>query len=166
MADIDRPTALLSLAREIASRNPEFQVVLGPGAGNHATNQFVAELQRQVRELFNDDFCEKKLCGETALAVDFYFPEEATVVEVAFGLPNPGTEFEKDVLKALMAQDLGHTVRRLVFISRPGAVKKCSQPGRSAVIRWAREKHGLMIKVEELAGEPRRRHRSRAKRVT
>lgn len=78
-------------------------------------------------------------------------------VEVALGLPNPLSEFEKDVLKALIAQENGSEVQRLFFISRAGAQKKCSQPGRSAVINWALENHGLQSEVHDLGGEPRRR---------
>lgn len=114
-------------------------------------------LRSRAFELFGRDFSECKICGETSFAVDFYFPEEATIVEVALGLPNPLSEFEKDVLKAIIAQENGSEVRRLFFISRAGARKKCSQPGRSTVIKWALENHGLQIEVHDLGGEPRRR---------
>jgi len=41
--------------------------------------------------------------------------------------------FEKDVLKAVMAQDSGFSVRKVVLhLGGPGAAKKCSQPGRTA----------------------------------
>ena len=155
----DRPTALLSLAREIATATPDFQKVRGPGDGDHATQGFMRELRDRAREAFGVDFSEKKLCGETSFAADFYFPEEATIVEVALGLPNPASEFEKDILKVIIAQELGHRVRRLFFISRAGAIKKCSQPGRSALKTWAQEKHGVVIEVHELGGEARRRRR-------
>jgi hypothetical protein len=59
-----------------------------------------------------------------------------------------------------MAKECGHDVRRLVFISRPGAAKKCRQPGHAAMIRWAREKHSLEVDVLELDGEPHVRRRS------
>jgi hypothetical protein len=157
--DIDRPSKLLELARDIASGNPEFQSVLGPGVGDHATGTFMRQLRAMAASAFGNDYSECKLCGKTAFAVDFYFPDEGTIVEVALGLPNPSTEFEKDILKAIMAQELGHSVHRLFFISRPGAVKKCAQPGRTAIKEWARAKHGLVIEVHELGGEPRRRHR-------
>jgi len=106
---------------------------------------------------FGEDFSEKKVCGKSSLAVDFYFPEEATIVEVALGLPNPASEFEKDVLKAIMGQECGYAIKRLYFISRPGALKKCNQPGRTAVRKWAESKHGLSIEVHDLDGPPRRR---------
>lgn len=135
----------------------------GPGAGDHATQRFMRDLRDRARNAFGADYGEQKLCGETSLAVDFYFPDEATIVEVALGLPNPASEFEKDILNAIMARDFGHQVHRLLFISRAGAVKKCSQPGRRAVRQWANTKHQLVVEVHELGGEPRRRRqRSRA----
>lgn len=155
----DKPAHLLMLPRDIASASADFQKVRGPGAGDHATQRFMRHLRDRAREAFGVDYSERKLCGETSLAVDFYFPDEATIVEVALGLPNPASEFEKDILKALMARDFGHGVRRLFFISRAGAIKKCSQPGRSAVKQWASAKHQLVVEVHELGGEPRRRRR-------
>jgi hypothetical protein len=156
---MDRPAKLVALARELADSIPEFQAVRGPGAGDRSTHSFMRELRAQAESAFGQDFSEKKICGETAFAVDFYFPEEAAIVEVALGLPNPNTEFEKDILKAIIAQDNGYEVGRLLFISRPGGERKCSQPGRAAVIRWACEKHAIRIEIHDLGGEPRRRSR-------
>lgn len=162
--DQDRPAALLALAQDIAAQIPDFQAVRGPGAGDHATTEFMRRLRERAAEAFGTDFSERRICGATAFAVDFYFPDESTIVEVALGLPNPGSEFEKDVLKAVIAQDYGTSVRRLFFISRAGAVKKCSQPGRTAVKEWARTKHNLEVEVHELPGEPRVRRQSRTRR--
>lgn len=156
---IDRPTQLLEIARTIAGENPQFQAVLGPGDGDRATRRFMDQLRAEAVRVFGRDYSEQKICGETAFAADFYFPEEATVVEVALGLPNPNTEFEKDILKAIVAQDYNYPVRRLFFISRPGGAKKCSQPGRSAFIEWAKQRHNLHIEVHELGGTPRMRRR-------
>ena len=157
----DRPAKLIELAQDLAAMNPEFQAVLGPGVGDKATGEFMRGLRERASVHFGNDYSEKQICGQNALSVDFYFPEEQTIVEVALGLPNPATEFEKDVLKAIMAQETGQAVIRLVFISRAGAVKKCSQPGRSAVKAWAKSKHGLSIEVHDLPGEPRMRKRRR-----
>jgi len=149
----------LEIARSIAASNSEFHAVKGPGIGDRATAAFMYSLRERAREGFGQDYSEKKICGKNSFAVDFYFPDEATIVEVALGLPNPNSEFEKDILKAIMAQECGHSVSRLYFISRPGAAKKCSQPGRSAFTVWAKEKHGLTIEIHELNGEPRKRRR-------
>jgi hypothetical protein len=158
----DKPASLVALARSIASEIVEFQKVLGPGAGDRSTQRFMEQLRERAREVFGADYSEKKICGDNALAVDFYFPDAATVVEVALGLPNPNTEFEKDVLKALMAKEGGYEVDRLVFISRAGAERKCAQPGRAAMRAWAAEKHDLSVEVYDLPGEPRKRVRKAA----
>lgn len=155
----DKPAVLLEMARSIASENPAFQAVLGPGAGDRNTHAFMRRLREAALQVFGSDYSEKKICGKTDLAVDFYFPHEKVIVEIALGLPNPATEFEKDVLKAIMAQETGQPVERLMLISRPGVIKKCAQPGRSAVIAWAKAKHSLSIEVYDLHGEPRKRRR-------
>lgn len=152
-------TTLIRLAREISLALPDFQAVLGPGAGDKATHAFMKELRQLAMEVFGEDHSEWKLCGETSLAADFYFQNEGTIVEVAMGLGNPASEFEKDILKALMAQECGFDVRRLVFICRAGGEKKCRQPGRTAMRLWAENKHGLRIEVHDLHGVPRTRKR-------
>lgn len=163
LVPISRPTVLLQMAREIAAANSSFHEVLGPGEGDKATNLFMRKLRTRAIDTFGSDFSEHKASGSTSLAADFYFPEEGTIIEVALGLPNPASEFEKDILKALMAQEFGHKVEQLLFISRPGAINKCNQPGRSAMIHWAKAKHNLLIEIHELDGEPRPvRRRSRS----
>lgn len=152
---------LIRVAADIAKSTPNFQHVKGAGDGDHATNEFMKTLRRRLIEEFGDDFSEKRICGENSFAVDFYIPEEESIVEVALGLPNPASEFEKDILKAIMAQECGTPVRRLVFISRPGAIKKCNQPGRSAIRAWAQTSHNLEIEVHDLPGEPRVRLRKK-----
>lgn len=162
--DSDRSMILLRIAREIAASNVNFHAILGPGEGDRATNTFMRQLRESAIKIFGADYSEYKTCGDTSLAVDFYFPEEGTIVEIALGLPNPGSEYEKDILKALMAQELGHRVERLLFISRPGATKKCSQPGRNAMKKWAYAKHSLLVEVHELEGEPRLTRRRSGKK--
>lgn len=151
---------LLEIAREIVASTPDFHKVRGAGDGDHATNSFMRELRARAEGEFGSDYSEKRLCGASAFAVDFYFPEERTIVEIALGLPNPASEFEKDILKALVAKEHGSAVERLLFISRPGAIRRCQQPGRTLLSEWAAAKHGLRIEVEELGVEarpPRRR---------
>lgn len=160
--DTSKVAQLIDLARALAEENPNFQAVLGPGDGDRATGAFMGELRTRAVHHFGRDFSEKKICGQTSLAVDFYFPDEEAIVEVALGLPNPASEFEKDILKAIMANETGQPVRKLVFVSRAGAAKKCSQPGRDAVIGWAKLKHALTIEVHDLHGEPRTRKRRKA----
>ncbi len=151
------------LARELVAARPDFQRVLGPSAGDHATAQFMKALQERALSAFGIDHSEQRICGENSFRVDFYFRDEATVVEVALGLPYPNCEFEKDVLKALIAKELGNPVSTLFFISRAGAAAKCNQAGRRAIIEWSASKHGIAVEVHDLPGEPRRRVRNRTR---
>jgi len=141
----------------IASKTENFQEVKGAGIGNYATNEFMAELRRNLIEVFGTDFSEKKISGKNSFAVDFYIPEEKSIIEVALGLPNTASEFEKDILKAIMAKELGSDIENLIFISRAGAIKKCNQPGRKAIQDWVKDIHNINIKIYELPGEPRKR---------
>lgn len=156
---MDRASQVLAIARAAVTNPTAFQKARGAGKGNKSTNRFMMTVRRRARTELGAEYSEQAICGDNRLCVDFYFPRQATIVEIALGLPNPNTEFEKDILKAIMAKEAGYKVRRLLLISRPGAKKKCAQAGRAAMIKWAAEKHGLIIQVEELPGVPRRRVR-------
>lgn len=141
---------LLDLAQQLAVERPTFFESKGPGRGDKDTASFMSALRRRAAETFGEDHAEQTICGANKLCVDYYFRDEATIVEVALGLRNPASEFERDILKAVMAQDARHQVRDLVFISKPGAVKRCSQPGARAVIDWAERRHHLRVTIFEL----------------
>ena len=145
---------LLEIAQGLADQRPDFFEVKGPGAGNKATNAFMRDLRETALAKIGADYAEKEVCGVNGFRVDYYFPMEATIVEVAFGLPKPKTEFERDNLKAVMAKEFGHEVRRLFFISKPGAVKKCSQPGRAGISAWLLRNHDIATEVHELRRMP------------
>ena len=87
------------------------------------------------------------ICGDNSLAVDFYFPDDGIIVEIALGLKNPNTEYEKDILKAVMAKSLGYKVNKLIFFTKSGGRKKCEQPGRQAVKEWLKETHQIEVEV-------------------
>ncbi len=141
---------LLSLAQAVADERPTLFVSKGPGVGDKDTNAFVAELRRRAHATFGTDHAEQTICGASGLRVDFYFPDDATIVEVAFLLKNSPSEFEKDILKAIMAQENGQPVKQLVFIAKPGALKRCNAPDRRSIIEWASRVHGLTISIFEI----------------
>jgi len=141
---------LLEIAQGLAGQRPDFFEVKGPGAGDKATDAFMRDLREAALAEFGEDFAEQEVCGANGFRVDYYIPGEATIVEVALGLPKPKTEFERDNLKAVMAKEAGHEVRRLFFISKPGAVKKCNQPGRAGISAWLLRNHGIATEVHEL----------------
>lgn len=150
---------LIALVRALAEKQQGFIDVLGPGAGNDRANDFTEQLIRVAGNELGANYAEFRYCDNQSARYDFYIPEERTVIEVAWGLPNPNSEFEKDIFKALIGREHGHGVDRLVLISRPGAIQKCRQPGRAAVIRWVEHYHSLKVQIVEVDGERRTRQR-------
>lgn len=145
---------LLEIAQQVARERPTLFVSKGPGVGDKDTNAFVAALRDRAHAAFGTDHAEQTICGPSGLRVDYYFPDDATIVEVAFLLKNSPSEFEKDILKAIMAQENGEPVRQLVFIAKPGAVKRCNAPDRRSIIEWAARAHGLAVSVFEITPRP------------
>lgn len=103
-----------------------------------------------AKEHFGVDYGQKCLCPGTKLCVDFYFPDEGTIVEVALSARNPTSEYERDLFKALLAKSAGHQVERIILISRPGAFKKLSEPAPQAIASWVNRIHGIETIIEEL----------------
>jgi hypothetical protein len=147
---ITKAERLLLIAQTIAEGTPNFFLAIGEGAGNLRSNAFMTELRSRAKSTFGCDYSEAKLCGDNKLAVDFYFPEEETVVEVAGMLSAPNSEYEKDIFKCLLAQEKGTTIHKLVFLAKPGAAKAQNQPGRAAIARFVRTRFNIQIIVEEL----------------
>ena len=147
---MSKVNVLYKIANDLAVNTDGFFEPKGPGIGNLSTNDYIKSLGMLANSEFGEDFSEKNICGENSLAVDFYFPDEATIVEVALSIKNPNTEYEKDILKAVMAKSLKNKVKKLVFISKPGGVKKCNQPGRIAVKKWLLSTHSIDIEVLDL----------------
>lgn len=141
---------LLAIAQELALEDPTFFEKKAAGVGDKATAAFMDELRRRATSSFGTDHAEQTISGTNKFCVDYYFRDEATVVEVAMSLRNPTSEFERDILKAIMAQDNGHPVRRLVFISKPGAAKRLGARSSRAIIEWAARAHDLTISVHEI----------------
>lgn len=131
---------------------PYFFEIKGPGLGDNDTAVFMKQLRSRALKRFKTDYSEKKICGQNSLCVDFYFPDEETVVEVALGLRNPLSEYERDISKAIMAKDTGSAVSHLMFISKRGAIKRLLQPSAKSIAEWARRNHGV-INVRELSLE-------------
>ena len=150
MNEADAVTRLVDIARQLARTRPRFLDIKGAGHGDRATAEFMGELRRELKTELPEARAEQRICGKTNFAVDFFLPEQAAVVEVALSLRNSLTEFERDILKVLLAQDQGCNVNRLVFISKPGAVKRLSEPGPAAIINWAKRRHDLSVEIHEI----------------
>ena len=145
---------LVCLAQDVANKHPAFFDIKGPGAGDRDTGRFMEALRVRAEATVAADHSEKQICGSNNLRVDFYFADEQAIVEVALGLRNPTSEFERDVLKAIIASASDSPVKQLVFISKPGAVKRLEQPGAKAIRDWAERTHGIRVDVRELLPSP------------
>lgn len=141
----------ISIAQQVADQRPGFFETKGPGKGDKDTNSFMAELRHQAQRAFGKDFSEQMICGESNLAVDFFFSDEGTIVEIALSLPNPRSEFERDILKAIMAKEQVRKVRDLVFLSKPGAIKRHRQPSSQAIVCWLERNYDIKVSIRELS---------------
>lgn len=147
---ITKALTLFVLAQRIADQTPGYFIAQGPGRGNLRSNAFMEQLKSIAKQTFGRDYSEAKLCGDNKLAMDFYFPDEETVVEIAGLLTGPNSEYEKDIFKCLLAKDNGCKIRHLIFIAKPGAARILSAPGRTAIAQFVLKTFGLEISVEEL----------------
>lgn len=72
------------------------------------------------------------------------------------GLHPPYTtnsEFYKDILKALLITRAGNSVEKLIFISKPGAVKRHQEPASQAIVTLVREEFGISFILRELVDD-------------
>ena len=141
---------LILLAQKFAEATPDFFATKGPGAGDRATNEFMQKLNSNATSIFGKVYTAPKICGETNFAPDFYFPEEQTVVEFAFSLDKPISEYERDIFKCLLAKDNGFPVRSLLLVCKPGGQRRLSAPGPKAISDWAARHCALDVLVWDL----------------
>ena len=147
---MSKTNQLFQLAQKIASERCGFFEIKGPSKGDHDTNAFMAELRKRAKKVFQENFSEQRICGDNGLAVDFYFPEEETIVEIALSIRNPQSEFEHDLFKSLLAKEQGYKVTHLVFVTKPRASDHHKQPSSQAIISWVEQKHGIDVDIREL----------------
>ena len=153
MSDLNKAEELLVLVQKLALKTPGFFEIKGPGIGDRASNKFMKNLKQLAKDRFGNDFSEHKVCDTTKFAIDFYFPDERTAVEIAFGLHNPNSEFERDIFKCLLARESGFEVRRLVLMGKPGASDRQSSPGPIAIRSYVEKKFNLVIDIFEIQRE-------------
>ena len=151
--DPPRVAKLFLMAQRIAWQTPGFFQKKGPGHGDRASAQFMLSLRQAAQGLFGHDLSEKRACRSANYRFDFYFPEERTAVEFAFGLCNPLSEYERDIFKCLLAQKEGLQVGRLLFVGKPGALSRQGARGPIAIAKFVEHAQGLKVDVIELLEE-------------
>jgi hypothetical protein len=153
LEDLPRVGKLFLMAQKIAWQTPDFFQKKGPGHGDRASALFMSRLRKVAQATFGCDLSEKRACRSANYRLDFYFPEEKTAVEFAFGLSNPLSEYERDIFKCLLAQDDGLDIQRLIFIGKPGALARQGARGPVAIAKFVARTHRIEVDVAELFEE-------------
>lgn len=141
---------LYMLALNLANSTPDFYKVKNAGFGDHASNQFMKNLRQLAKSTFGSDFSERKVCKDTKHAFDFYIPDEGSVIEIALSLHNPASEYEKDILKCLLAKEDGMEVRSLLFIAKPGAFARHEAAGSRRIRELVLKHFGVWVDILDL----------------
>lgn len=81
---------------------------------------------------------------------DFYFHDECTVVEVALGLHNPISEYERDIFKCLLAREQGAAIDQLFLICKPGGADRQNAPGPRAIASFVARNFQMEVVIIEL----------------
>ena len=145
---------LLQVIHQTAAEIPTFDLRLGPGKdkGNGATKLFVKMVNEIAAQRWPDQVKQNfRAVPTTRMDFDLYVPSERTAIEIALSVRNPVSEYEKDILKALLAQAGGLALDRLILIGKKGSVEKRNEPAPLAIRNWAWEKHSLKVEVHEIA---------------
>ena len=147
MSNADR---LVAVAEQLANEILGFFEVAGPGKGDTRTQAFMKELDVRAEKELGQNFAEREICAQTGLRPDFYFPEEGSIVEVALSLRNPNSEFERDLLKAIIAKEAGNRVQRLLLLCKPGGEARHRQPSSVAFIDWLLRVYRIEVVIRDL----------------
>jgi hypothetical protein len=148
MSDLE---TLYRLTDHIARKDHRFYVK-GPGKADRATNRFIERVGVEARARLGSRVrSEEPVTDGTDLRFAFYLPKERTAVEIALGLGNPASEWEKDLFKALLARHHGKGIRKLVFFTLPKGVKVRNSPSSREEIRYLKAR-GIEVKIRQLRG--------------
>ncbi len=148
MSDVD---TLYVLSNRLARKDHRFYVK-GPGKADRASNRFMNKVRRQAKARLGLRVrSEEPVTDKTDLRFDFYLPKERTAVEIALGLGNPSSEWEKDLFKALLARHHGKGIRKLVFFTLPKGVKVRGSPSSLEEIRYLKGR-GITVELRQLRG--------------
>ncbi len=148
MADLE---ILYGLTDRLARKDHRFYV-RGPGKADRASDRFVKKVARHAKARLGSRVrSEEPVTDKASLRFDFYLPRERTAVEIALGLGNPASEWEKDLFKALLARHHGKGIRKLVFFTLPKGIKVRSSPSSLEEIRYLGAR-GIQVELRQLRG--------------
>lgn len=143
---------LHKLADDLARKDRRFNVKKGPGRGDRATARYMAKLNKAAKRRMGKGVrIEKPVMKGTRLTFDFFLPRERTAVEVS--LHRYVSEFEKDLLKALLAKHGGTPIRKLVFFTRVEGQKFRESPSARAGMQYLKSR-GIEVTLLPLRSRP------------
>jgi hypothetical protein len=143
---------LIDLARSEARKIHKFNEPLGPGKGNKRSNDFTRRLRWLAETRLQSAIqAEHPTISGANYRFDYFIPSEKTVIEIALSLHNANTEFEKDIMKVLLAKYHGLDIRRLVFLGKTGSESRMQEAGPAALKAYAKSKYKLIIDVIEIS---------------
>ena len=71
-------------------------------------------------------------------------------MQVEYSMWSSDPLLEKEVFKALLAQDAGKDVRHLILIGTPGSVRRWQTPTPQSVMEWVERHHQIRVQIWEL----------------
>lgn len=120
------------------------------GSGDSYTREVVDHLKALVVEELGPGIVNQFLCKSNGPMVDFWIEEEQAIVEVEYSMWSSDPLLEKEVFKALLAQDAGRDVQQLILIGDPGSVRRWQAPTPRSIMNWVERTHGLHVQLWEL----------------
>jgi len=145
---------IYELAQQTANEIPDMFRKKGAGEGNRFTNQYMARLNKAVTSMIGGSYIEQRICHPTDQSVDFFIPEESTIIEVELSLYNVHTNLDRDIFKALIARDAGYAISTLLLIGKEPAKERHNQPSSRALIDFVKRHHELKVIIEDIMRMP------------
>lgn len=140
---------IFRLAQEVAA-SYDLLNARRAGSGDSYTREVINCLKSRVIEELGAGVVNQFLSKANRQAVDFWLEEEQTIMSVEHILWSSEPSLEKEIFKALLAQDAGKDVRHLILIGDPGSIRRWQTPTPSSVMDWLGRKHGIHVQLWEL----------------
>ena len=150
MSKVDQ---LWHIFEEEVRRRPDFFQIRGPGVGDRYSREFVEAVSQRAQNVFQADYSEHLVHADSGLRFDYFFPDEHTAVEIALSLRNSASEFERDILKCLIAKKAGSHIDRLEFFTKSPAMVQLNSPAKREMKKCVKEHFGLDIDTREIGPE-------------
>ncbi len=145
---------IFELAQEVAA-SYDLLHARRAGSGDSYTREVVNHLKSLVIEEFGVGVTNQFLSKANRQSVDFWLEDEQTIMEVEYGLWSSDPSLEKEIFKALLAQDAGKEVRHLILIGDPGSVRRWQAPTPRSVMHWVERHHHIRVQIWELTEKNR-----------